>query len=55
MEKLEAWMRFEQAEIDKGGAFQEKGTGLELWSDHGTVSIEDTTERQRDLNLGVGT
>lgn len=46
-------MRFEQAEMDKG-AFQEKRTGLEPWSDHGTVSIGDTTEGQKELNLELG-
>lgn len=54
LRSLKRWMRFEQAEMDKG-AFQEKKTGLEPWSDHGTVSIGDTTEGQRELNLGVGT
>lgn len=36
------------------GAFQERGTGLEPWSDHGIVTIGDSTERQRELNLGAG-
>lgn len=45
-------MRFEKADMDKK-AFQEKGTGLEPWSDHGMVSIAAIMEKQVELNLGV--